>query len=158
MKRIITLITGLAFFTLTVVSKPVSVEIAKQVGKSFMNQSVIAGFSGKLKMKQAPDEFKLVYTGDTLVYTPSVSNATDEPYSYPSYYVFSTTNDDLQHFAYEVKNIKLCDLQGREVINIPESHIEGKISLPLNKVADGVYYVQIHIDNGMLTQKIIVKR
>jgi len=58
-----------------------------------MNQSVIAGYSGKLKMKQAPDELKLVYTGDTLVYTPSVSNATNETYSYPSYYVFSTTNN-----------------------------------------------------------------
>lgn len=65
---------------------------------------------------------------------------------------------DIQQFASTVSSIKLCDLQGREVISASESRIDGKVSLPLNDVADGVYYIQIHADSGIFTQKVIVKR
>lgn len=66
MKRIVTLLSSLALFSLNLLSVPVSVETAQKAGQAFMAKSVIANYSGSLKIKPEPTSLKLVYTADTL--------------------------------------------------------------------------------------------
>jgi len=65
---------------------------------------------------------------------------------------------DLQGFIENVTRIVLYDVQGRQIYSEYNTVFAKTINLPLNNIPNGVYFVQIHSDKGILTQKIIVAK
>jgi len=65
---------------------------------------------------------------------------------------------DLQQSPTKVNQIVLCDVKGAQVYIENKTNTEGIITLPLTNVPNGVYFVQIHMDKGILTKKLVVKK
>ncbi len=65
---------------------------------------------------------------------------------------------DLQNISENISQINLCDVQGRQIYSQDIINLVGTINLPLTNVSDGIYFMQIHSNKGVLIKKIIVKK
>ena len=65
---------------------------------------------------------------------------------------------DLQDFVNHVNLIVLYDVQGREIYSENVANFDKTITLPLNNILNGSYFVQIYLDKGILTKKLILNR
>jgi len=63
---------------------------------------------------------------------------------------------DLHEFTNKINQIALCDVQGKQICSERVGNFERTIRLPLTGVSNGIYFVQIHSDNGILTKKLVV--
>ncbi len=65
---------------------------------------------------------------------------------------------DLEEFADKVNLITLFNIQGQEVSSMNISNSEKVLKLPLQNLSNGVYFIQIHATQGILTKKIIINK
>ena len=65
---------------------------------------------------------------------------------------------DLDQFADKVHLITLLTVQGQEVGSLNISNSEKVLQLPLEDLSAGVYFIQIHASQGILTKKIIINK
>lgn len=65
---------------------------------------------------------------------------------------------DLKQIKNKVNQIVLCDAKGAQLHIEKPANTEGLIRLPLNNVPNGVYFLQIHTNKGILTQKLVVEK
>jgi hypothetical protein len=52
--------------------------------------------------------------------------------------------------------IRIMDIEGRQVVNIIPAANESLINIPVSKLATGMYIVQLQTNNGLITRKISV--
>lgn len=65
---------------------------------------------------------------------------------------------DLDQFSDKVNLITLLTVQGQEVGSMNISNSEKVLRLPLEDLSAGVYFIQIHASQGILTKKIIINK
>lgn len=65
---------------------------------------------------------------------------------------------DLKESANKVNQIVLTDVDGNQLYNESVTIHHGSITLPLTGILNGVYFLQIHSDKGILTKKLIVEK
>ncbi|MDD3773295.1 MAG: T9SS type A sorting domain-containing protein, partial [Weeksellaceae bacterium] len=66
-------------------------------------------------------------------------------------------NIDFSAFANEISKIKISNVQG-QVINTVKVGNETLMQIPLQNLANGVYFVQVHSSKGISTKKVIVNK
>ncbi|NOU46618.1 MAG: T9SS type A sorting domain-containing protein [Bacteroidales bacterium] len=66
-------------------------------------------------------------------------------------------NIDFSGFDGQISGIELFDAAGKVVQTLYVSHNESKISMPLNRLASGVYFLQLQSSEGLVTKRIVVK-
>jgi hypothetical protein len=102
-----------------------------------------------------------VISGGSLVVSFSCSTVDleENPISSLNVYPNPTSNklyiDNLKNQGNGVQ-IQLFDLTGKEM-TIPMNYAEDKLSLDLNKLNSGIYFLQISIENEKLMKKILVE-
>lgn len=65
---------------------------------------------------------------------------------------------DLLESTNKINQIVLCDVNGNQLYIEKVANYEGTIRLPLTDVSNGVYFVLIHSDKGILTKKLVVEK
>jgi hypothetical protein len=66
-------------------------------------------------------------------------------------------NIDLNEFSDNVNSINVLSVQGQQVVSAKVAN-EKILKLPLQGLSDGVYFIQIHSTQGILTKKIIISK
>jgi hypothetical protein len=64
---------------------------------------------------------------------------------------------DLSKFNGQVQQIELLDATGQQVIHRLWSPADKSVNLDLNTISEGIYFVRLYTDKGLLTKKIIIK-
>ncbi len=64
---------------------------------------------------------------------------------------------DLNAFSGKLQKIELVDATGQQVINAVDSPAGKYVDLPLNNLSDGIYFVRLYTDMGIVTRKIIIE-
>ena len=64
---------------------------------------------------------------------------------------------DLDAFNGNMQKIELVDAAGQQVINPVLSPSGKSVDLSLNNLSEGIYFVRIFTDKGIVTRKIIIK-
>jgi hypothetical protein len=65
---------------------------------------------------------------------------------------------DLAQYSGQVNSVSIYNFQGQQVLAPQIVYGKTSIQLPLHMLSDGIYFVQIHSSNGVLTKKIIVRK
>ncbi len=67
-------------------------------------------------------------------------------------------NIDFDRFPYDVSSVSVYDVTGNQIIYKEVTKAQQKFRLETSSWLDGVYFVVINTDQGLLTKKIIIKR
>lgn len=65
---------------------------------------------------------------------------------------------DLHEFTNRIHQIALCDVLGRQIYMERVAGFEKTITIPLTDASNGVYWVQIYSEKGIITRKLMVKK
>ena len=87
-----------------------------------------------------------------------IKKPTFEAYPNPAHNVLSIAikNWNSSSSSSSTKNLKLFDTLGRVVIE-KAIYTEGVVDLPINGLANGLYFISLSVDNQILTKKIIIQ-
>lgn len=65
---------------------------------------------------------------------------------------------DIEQSADKVNRVILCDVSGAQLLTENIADSARIIELPLTNVPSGVYFIQIHTNNGIITKKLVVEK
>ncbi len=85
-----------------------------------------------------------------------IKKPTFEAYPNPAHNVLSIAIKNWNSSSSSTKNLKLFDTLGRVVIE-KAIYTEGVVDLPINGLANGLYFISLSVDNQILTKKIIIQ-
>lgn len=64
----------------------------------------------------------------------------------------------INYNGYKIKELKIFNLQGQQLILKPINNSEDNIMLNINNLAKGIYFLQLQTEKALLTKKIVISR
>jgi hypothetical protein len=65
---------------------------------------------------------------------------------------------DLRNLNSPCRELTLTDVQGRQVFSMQNPDTKEGLSIPVEKLASGIYMLQVKSDEGVLSRKITISR